>query len=488
MRRSNLERLKEAKKVSSPQLVLNSIDAFYENLLGGPMLPTQRAFIYGKEFARAYKGPAGCAKTSTLAAFGWGRALLVPGSKIFISRADYNDLFLPGSTFDAMNEMLNKLPKDVILDRDKSPPMKWWIQPAVIEGKADDSTVSQITFMGLRDGLGSTQSTVWLVDEADEVGEDRAREILMRLRAKGDEQDYCAGYVFNPPSKNHWLYTACTGQNGQGVRVAEPWLHLYEPQPKENVKNLPKNYYEVRERHMSPEQKQRYIDGEWGASFPGQPVYREFRQELHCKRGLKYNLHSTVFRFWDFGYNNPVCIWAQMTPTGHLLALRELLGSKEEIEPFALRVNAMTEAYFPHAEVRDYGDPAVSQHKDTGSTLAKLYKAGIKMMYRKSRINEGVSMIRNLLQRVIDGEPILQYSYEGVPTLIDAMKGGYHLDRHGDTPKKDGFYEHPADAYRYGVLNVFGGMIVNDNQYDLPDNLAYDRDDDFNNPNDELME
>ncbi len=478
MRKSSFEKLKEAKKREDKQLVINSIDEFYQSLLGGPMLPTQKRFIYGKEFCRAYKGPAGCAKTSTLAAFAWGRALLVPGTKLFISRADYNDLFLPGSTFDAINGMLDLLPKDVILDRDKSPPMKWWIKPATLDGAPDDNSVSQMTFMGLRDGLGSTQATVWLVDEADEIEELRAREIIMRLRAKGVQEDYCAGYVFNPPAKNHWLYTACTGKDAQGNRVGEgvPWMDLYEPEPQENIQNLPKGYYE-RFRHLSPEQRQRYVDGQWGATFPGLPVYRNFKQEIHVNRDLEYNPHSMLYRFWDFGYNRPVCIWAQMSPYGHLYVLKELIGHMEEIEPFALRVKAVTESRFPNADLRDYGDPAVKQHKDTGSSLAKLYNAGIQILYRFTHVDEGVTQIRNLLDRLIGGKPILQFNDREAPTLVDALKGGYHMDKTGDAPKKDGFYEHPADAYRYGIVNVFGGMVGR-SSYELPENLSYNPEED----------
>lgn len=471
MRKSNFERLKEARRVQNSNLILNSLDEFYGSLLGGPMLPTQKRFIYGPELCKAYKGPAGCAKSSTLAASAMGTALLVPGSKLFVSRADYNDLM--DTTMGDMIAMLDKLPKGTLLDRDKSPPMKWWIKPAVVDGAPDDANVSQVTFMGLKDGLGSIQATRWYIDEADEVAEERAREILMRLRAKGDERDYSANFVFNPPSKSHWLYKACTGKDAQGLKVADPWMTLYEPLPRENVKNLPKDYYEKRAAHMSVEQRQRFIDGEWGATFPGLPVFREFRPELHVKRGLGYNPSSLLFRFWDFGYHHPVCLFAQLTPFGNLRVLKEVIGSAEEVGPFANKINAITASAFPKADVRDYGDPAVKQHKDTGSALAKLYEAGIQILYRTTKIEVGVSLIRKLLERQANGEQLLQFD-DNCTVLIDAMKGGYHLDKLGEQPKKDGVYDHPVDALRYGIVNLFGGYSRNTEVSDLPDNLAYD--------------
>jgi hypothetical protein len=477
MRKSLFEKMKEAKKRNDVQLQLQGIDDLYKHLLGGPMLPTQQRFIYGSEYCRGYKGPAGCAKTSTLAAFGWGRALLVPGSKVFVSRNNYNDLM--DTTLGDMIAMLDKLPKDILLDRDKSPPMKWWIKPIYVDGTPDELTVSQFTFLGLSDDLGSLKATVWLVDEAHEVEETRAREVLSRLRAPGvPREDYCGAFVFNPPAKTHWLYTACTGKDHQGNRIADPWMALYEPQPNENVKNLREGYYDDLARTLSKEQKQRLVDGEWGSNFPGQPVYREFQTHIHVKSGLKYNPYAPLFRFWDFGYNRPVCIWAQVTPFGHLRVLRELVGHMQEIEPFSKAVATVTEIHFPGAaDIRDYGDPAVRQHKDTGSTLNKLYAAGIQILYRDSGVDEGISLIRDLLQRIVNGEPMLQFDSSGCPVLIDAFKGGYHLDKKlGEKPVKDGFYEHPADAFRYGVINLFGSMMTRRPHWAKDDvgNLAYD--------------
>lgn len=243
MRKSSFERLKEAKKRNDSKLVLTGVEGLYEHLLGGPMLPTQRRLIYGNELVRAYPGPAGCAKTSTLAAFGMGRALLVPGSKIFVSRNNYNDLL--GTTLGDINAMMDKLPKDILLDRDQKPPMKWWIKPIYVDGTPDDLQVSEFTFLGLTDDLGSLKATCWLIDEAHEVDETRARELTSRLRAPGvPREDYCAVFVFNPPPKTHWLYTACTGMDHQGVSIAKPWMATYKPLPNENIKNLREGYYE----------------------------------------------------------------------------------------------------------------------------------------------------------------------------------------------------------------------------------------------------
>lgn len=477
MRKSAYEKLKDAKRSNQKQAAFGTdggdgLEQFFEHLLGGKMNPTQKLFIYGNEFCKGYKGPAGCAKTSTLAASALGTALLVPGSRIFISRNNYNDLM--DTTLAAIQQMVDKLPGDIIVERNKAPPMKWIIRPMVVTG-SEETDFSHITFMGLGDGLGSIQATRWYVDEADEVEEQRAREILTRLRAPGDERDYCASFVFNPPSKTHWLYTACTGLDAQEVEVAKPWMSLYEPEPRENASNLPNGYYERMADTLPADMRARLVEGKWGSTFNGQPVYREFKEALHVRRNLPYLRGKTVFRFWDFGYNRPACVFVQVSPFGHLRALREVIGHMEEAKKFARKVKAIGNEHFPNAEFMDFGDPAVNQHKDTGKTLYALMEEGITMYYRTSKIMEGVDLIRRRLEMLIDGEAALQFDEKHCPVLIDAFKGGYRLDRKlGEKPLKDGFYEHVADAYRYGVLNTLGGGYTTHNFKDLPDSLEYD--------------
>lgn len=461
MRKSNVERLRESKAKAQPQTELEGVEGLLTLLLGGPLLRTQRQFIYDTDRIKGYKGPAGCAKSSTLAAIGLSRALLQPGSKGFVSRNDYNDL--QDTTVLVMQEMLNRLPKGVLLDRDKSPPMKWWIRPAV------EGDPSEITFMGLADDVVGIKANWWLVDEMNEVVENRIHQINARLRAEGG--DYLLAGAFNPPDKHHWLYTACTGNDFQDKFVKKPWMKLYEPQAKENVVNLPEGYYETLAETMPEDQRMRYVDGEWGSDFGGQPVYREFKYGLHVRDGLKFDKSQVLYRFWDFGYARPACIWAQLTYEGHLLILREHMGHNVEVGPFADYIKAQTVQRFPHPRgIVDFGDPAVVQKKDTGSTLGELWKHGIQMQYQSSTIEKGLKLVRHRFTTLIDGEPAVQIDRAGCPILVSAVRGGYALDKKGEKPVKDGYYDHLADTFRYGVLNIDnGGYTVGE---DLPTSVA----------------
>ncbi len=473
MRKSNRERLVEAKRKSEKQVVLSGLDDLLKLLVGGELNPTQRAFMYDPARLKAYKGPAGCAKTSTICGAGLARALLQPGSKGLVSRLDYNDLM--DTTKRRMEEMLLRLPKGTLVDRDKSPPEKWYIQPIDPDGE-----LSEITFMGLKDSLGSYEFNWAVVDEADEVPDRRVHEINTRLRHKGG--DFTVMLAFNPPDKTHWLYTACTGRDFQDRPAKEPaWLTLFEPGAKENLHNLPSDYYDLLAKSLPEDMKRRLVEGEWGGTFPGSPVFRQFKQSWHVKNDLEYLPNVPIFRFWDFGYRRPACVWAQFDYDGRLRILKEFLGENLEVIPFARRVKALTVQNFPHSRnIMDYGDPAVTQKKDTGSTLAQLSKEAITMRYRTSGIEEGLRIIRTELERTIEGEPSIMFDRKGCPLLIQAMRGGYHLDDEGVKAVKDGFYDHLADAFRYGCINIFvsGGSMVNGTGGfggQQVESLAYDR-------------
>jgi hypothetical protein len=476
MRKSVREKMLDAKKGAFSEAGQMSLEELVK-LLVAPhkkkedreINPTQWEFIMDGSEIEAYMGPAGCAKTSTLMAKCLIRAMLKPGFKGLVSRNDYNDLL--GTTAARAEEMLNALPKGTLIDRDKSPPMKWILRPAL-----PDAPLAEITFMGLKESLGSYEFTDAFIDEADEVDVRRLHEVKTRLRAPDiDGQGHTLNLCFNPPAKTHELYTACTGLNAQGEKLAEPWMKVYRPEPRENARNLPKNYYENMVKHLPEDMLQRLRDGEWGSTFEGQPVYREFVAALHVRDQLVYTPHKPMYRFWDFGYKRPYCVWAQLDFFGRLLHFKEILGFNEEAKPFARRCIAQSRAWFPDmTEWIDYGDPAANQHKDTGSTLQVLRDVGIDLKFRPSLIEYGVRLIRQLLQQVQTGEPLLQYDRRGVPVLIDAFKGGYRMDDRGDKPKKDGFYDHPQDGERYGIINIFGatGNLM-PSSGSLPGSIAY---------------
>lgn len=492
MRKSAHEKRIEAKRKGAQDITMTMEDLMLLLLDGGPKdqrqaNPTQRAFIYDPDRIKGYMGPAGCAKTSTLCAGEWLRALLTPGHKGLVARANYNDLM--DTTGLRMTEMLNRLPKGVLLDRDKSPPMKWYIEPVPTmspEGDILCDDASTFTFMGLQDGLGSYEFDSAIIDEVAEVDEARVHEVNTRLRNLPKSwpagfEAYAINMAYNPPDKHHWLYTACTGKDYQERKVKEPWIKLYVPNSRENIRNLPAGYYENLAKSLPEDMRLRLIEGLWGSTFEGQPVYPQFKYDLHALVGVaaKYDPYSTLYRFWDFGFRHPVCLFAQIDDQGRLLILREKQGQNMDIHEFAPLIKTLTEKWFPGArDIRDYGDPAAKQQKDTGSTLVALSRHGITLRYKRSFIDDGLREVRLWLERMIGGEPAIQFDREFCPILCDAMRGGYHYPKElggaaDAKPEKDGFFDHSADAFRYGVINVFGSGVDFNSVSSLPASLEY---------------
>lgn len=462
------------------------------------MNPTQRAFIFDTSPVAGFMGPKGSAKTSAGCAAGFIRALMQPGSKGVVLRKDYNDL--KQTTRLRFEEMLRRLPKGTLLDRSKEPPEQWYIQPVPLlnpDGSILDDTPSLITFAGLEslEEGGSIEADWAFIDEASEITEASLAAVLgwgrnipawaQTLAQTKNSGFYRTMLAFNPTDTFHWLYTACTGLDYQGRKVREPYIKLFTPLYRENQRNLPADYYDRLAATMPADMRQRLVEGQWGAMFEGDAVFREFKRELHIKRKLfesRFDVNAPLLRFWDFGYRRPYVVWAQLDNKGRLLHFKEFMGENIEIGPFVEQARTREKLWFQdHRDFIDYGDPAARQKKDTGSTLTVLADKGIALRYRVGMtIEEGLATMRVWFERIIDGEPAIQYDDEGCPILIRALSGGYHYDRNDITlekkPVKDGFYDHPVDADRYGINGIFGPTpkIPESVVREFPGSLEYD--------------
>lgn len=483
MRQSHREKIvaaalaRDAAHVRGSQQTLD-LDGLLERMLGDKMNPTQRDVIYSqkkgvpvKARIKGMKGNAGGGKTTTILGALIARMLVHPGYRAVMCRYDYNKM--EETVFPVAEMMLNRLPAGLVIDRDKSAPMKWWVR-SVFVGRNEagepvnfDAYPSQLSFMGLKDYPGGLQVHGIGIDEADEVEErvvtgfySRTRNLFPTPRY-APEPAFEEFLAFNPPEKTHWLYEACTGTTHDGKRAKrEKYIELYEPPPRENEHHLRPGYYADLASVLPEDQRERFINGEWGSVFKGQPVYREYITRLHGACHLDVVEDSNLnARFWDFGYRRPYCCFNQMDAEGRGYTLREVMGENEEITPFVRRVKAKARQWFPDVREEDwldFGDPAAAQKKDTGSTLITLKEAGITLRYVRSLIEDGIKAARLLLELMIRGEPAWQVNARNCPWLHGALRGGYRLDDDGIKPVKDGTYDHPADGWRYGIVNLFG--------------------------------
>lgn len=470
MRKSTLEQLREAKRGEAKTLEVDGPLGMYHLLLSGgnpdkPPNPTQIELLMAEDELLAYMGIAGGGKTSALCAVIWMLLLFRGGYKAFIARRDYNDL--KDTTMLRMEEMLDRLPPGTRIDRNKEPPEKWWI-------RSIGGDISQLTFLGLHDKPKSYEYHGGGVDEADEVDKEVMEEMQLRARLPGHACRIIL--AFNPTDEDHWIYGACTGLNEKGEPILGedgkplgPVYRLIRPQVGENNHNLKPGYYEGKKRTLSPDVYQRMVEGQWGSSIKGTPVYgRVFKKEFHAKSLLDFNPFAPLVRFHDFGYRHSVCIWGQPTPFGGLDILWELHGENKEIHEWAPQVLAETRTRFPNAsKVTDWGDPAANQHKDTGSTIGVLNANGITLHFLPgAKIDPGVRTLRHLLSRQSGGVPAMRIDKRCTITIRMLEKGYRYPDekerkgRRADEPLKDGYFDHFADALRYGVYGLFGHQIA----------------------------
>lgn len=468
MRRSGVEKVKqEARPLNAGATVLSGIEDLMALLIADnpvkwkrKLLPTQKQYMESRAKLKAYMGPAGCAKSTTGCADIMLRALLLPGSKWFVARRDYNDLM--DTTARTMAKILNRLPDGTLVERTKSPPMKWYIRPVATDTNLARGALSEITFMGLSDNVGSYEYTGGFIDEADEVEQQYFEQMKMRLRYRPpgmedfDECNHFIGLAFNPPPVTHWLYTECTGMDATGTRVKPASMTLFRPVPNENQANLPKGYYDDLGQSLPEDLRKRLVDGEWGNTFPGQPVIRQFSRKRHVVKGLKHSPGATLYRFWDFGYRRPGVLWAQLRKDGRLQILREFMGKNIEGAAFVEQVLAQTAENFPDAQAFiDIGDPAVKQQKDTGSMLTILNAAGVQLRSLRTPLDLSLDRLRHRFEQVVEGEFAILID-ESCRILCDALSGGYHMDEDGVKPIKDNEYDHLVDCLRYGVWALFG--------------------------------
>ncbi len=65
--------------------------------------------------------------------------------------------------------------------------------------------------------------------------------------------------------------------------------------------------------------------------------------------------------------------------------------------------------------------------------------------------------MQRLINTFADGRPCLCVNPDKCPHLCEAMRGGYKRDKRGKQIK-DGVFDHPVDASRYGVVGCMANI------------------------------
>jgi len=214
----------------------------------------------------------------------------------------------------------------------------------------------------------------------------------------------------------------------------------------------------------------------------GRRVFPMFNEDLHIERNMKPIPHVPIWRFWDFGWYHPACVFAQVDGKGILRVMYEMLGEEMSVASFGKAVLDFSKEKFMGWPFRDAGDPAGVQKTDKSNNSSidilrdsqdvngfKSHHCGpIRIQYRKLLQAKGIGLMHTmLLPAPGTGEGYVTDDGNGVPPfirmilsedcedLIDGFMGGYRCKENSDEPLKDGYYDHLFDALRYGCQVIF---------------------------------
>jgi PBSX family phage terminase large subunit len=352
-----------------------------------------------------------------------------------------------------------------------------------IEPEGDDRTVA--------DSFKSYNLNFALIEEASQLNFVTFDELRSRLR-RSNSPVRRMFVLSNPTTESHWLaqYAAkCEQQALQyNPRLSEgpdnmmPEALVIRSKMTDNWR-LPKDYVENEKRKYAndPVKYDMFINGLDGIDVDGQPVFSgHFDREHHVSTDVRFNTERPLIRGWDFGYQNPACVFMQTDDQGMCNVLAEYRAEKVYIEEFVDGVKAFTARHMPAAgtngrQIHDFGDYAGTQQTDKEhTTIQRAQMRGVNILTRpNTKIESGLDVIRKLMA---ESRKLPSYSISAEKAelsrrrfrvhprckeLVDALAYGYHYPKYkngqvGTAPKKDDRYDHIVDALRYATINTFG--------------------------------
>lgn len=266
----------------------------------------------------------------------------------------------------------------------------------------------------------------------------------------------------NPPTMDTWWYYMMEKIDpADGVSAKENgWDVFRQPSGRspyaENIENLPEGYYDTEGR--SDEYIRMYIDGEYGLSSAGQPVFKYFRPDYHmAKQPLRHIIAATrpIVVGMDLGLT-PAAVIGQLDPRGRALILAEAVSFDMGVQRFARTVlKPLLYEKFPGAPIILVVDPAGIQRAQTDerSAVDILKAEGFKVRPAKTNnVVPRLAAVDDFLMRQVDGDSALLVDPACVRLKAAAM-GGYRFHEKNGTILKNE-HSHIADAWQYLMLHI----------------------------------
>lgn len=267
----------------------------------------------------------------------------------------------------------------------------------------------------------------------------------------------------NPPTMESWWYyqmehldpTDGVSPNDNG------WDVFKQPSGRspyaENIENLPEGYYDTQGR--SDEYIRVYIDGEYGLSSGGMPVYKYFRPDYHmAKQALRPLLNGVrpLLIGMDLGLT-PAAVIGQQCPRGRALIYAEAVSHDMGVQRFVRSMlKPLLYERFPGAPLLVVVDPSGTSRAQTDErSVVDIIKAeGLRVIpARTNAISARINAVDEYLMRQVDGDPAFLLDPR-CTRLKSAMMGGYRYKPKGDRDIDKNHHSHIAEALQYLLLHI----------------------------------
>ena len=235
----------------------------------------------------------------------------------------------------------------------------------------------------------------------------------------------------------------------------------------ENTKHLPKNYYQNLAKGKDEMYIRIYIHGQYGYLVSGKPVFASFRDNVHVAPHILEPIKGIdVLIGCDFGLSPAITI-GQVTPTGQLLILDELISDGMGIRQFCLnQLLPLLRTKYWGMNVMGYGDPSGTSRAPTDEStcfdILHSAEVGLSNIIPASSnaLTPRIGAVEFYLNKMYAGEPSFMLS-PNCHFIRKAMNGAYHYDKDpkgsGDeykpVPVKN-FASHVSDSLQYLCMYV----------------------------------
>lgn len=432
-----------------------------------PIHPITRQFHLSNAYARWLMGPVGCGKSY---AINWEiliRAAQQPLSKFNTRRSRV--LFVRNTRQQLIDSVLPIL-------REVFPEGRigtWRASDSVYQLRAGEIECD-IMLRPLEDDADvkrvlSINATFCVFDEWRELPLSTIRQVAARAgRYPAAAEEGCAfAGIFgasNPPGEDSDWHELLEKTKPAGweiyrfpsARSAEAtWRKFLRP-----------DYYEQLAEGATPDFIRVMIDGEYGRSLLGRPVYEKtFNPDFHVAKTELLPIRDPQYPLcvgMDFG-RTPAAVVFQRDPMGRINILSECWDDNMGLETFLkTKLRPHLNSLYPGLPLFVAADPAGWQK----SQLSELCAADVLRMNdfprTKAPTNDPekrIQAVERALSYIMDGKALVQVDPR-CKRLVQGFRGGYKYKRKKDgtyepRPEKDE-YSHVHDAAQYGFLCIDG--------------------------------